>query len=612
MTLTVGRHGEKGPVGQPGIPGEAGPPGKIGEVGPVGPRGSPGRNGTPGVIGPMGKQGVQGLQGLPGKPGPRGLTGPKGEPGHPGEVVYAQPTYEQPPVEYPVYNSVPQTYHEEVYPEFRDGSGRFYPKTNKLKRESLSSSKYKTTWDSTKTNKGSTKDNLNIKRMDTSDITLSGRESISKKADFFSDLFEKTNSSTSLLERDPEMTLPEKDKLNLLRDVNVHKIKPTSKKRNKDKKKSYVKHGPVKIKTRYSKKPPSRLATKILYPTSTKVVNIRRNYNADNLIDVFNNDEKNSFGYQRQTFGNAAKPTVQVSYARGDYNEMNDNIVSEDRSDDENSIRYTNEITTEPSLYDKNMKNKVDVLEQKEMENKELMKHNISNKNDTLNYTDHVVDSQLEKTKQNLKKVAESFATDFINTTRSTKLWSDRPFPKVYPSNHPEKIIIVPTPNLANRKKFRNPPKRKLIRKAIRQRVQKGTESEATYSTLATTTTERSSKYTTSENLRKVAESFAPLKISKHHNKNTKYDLYSSRTEKSIEFKSEEDTDDFPPPINVSEIFESQKEPTSYTFVPEKKERSLKQEVQSAPQYWQTNFPQPTTYVPPHYPPIQPNFYRNI
>merc|ERR1712223_2097796 len=137
----------------------------------------------------MGKQGVQGLQGLPGKPGPRGLTGPKGEPGHPGEVVYATPAYEHPPVEYPVYNNAHQTYHEEVYPEFREGGGRFYPKTNKLKRESLSSSNnYQTTWDSTKTKKGKTKINLNIKRMDTkrmdtSTVTLSGRESISQKAE---------------------------------------------------------------------------------------------------------------------------------------------------------------------------------------------------------------------------------------------------------------------------------------------------------------------------------------------------------------------------------------------------------------------------------------------
>ena len=554
----------------------------------------------------MGKQGVQGLQGLPGKPGPRGLTGPKGEPGHPGEVVYAPPTYEHPVVEYPVYNNGHQTYHEEVFPEYREGTGRFYPKTNKLKRESLSSSnnKYQTAWDSTKTNKGSTKVNVNIKRMDTDNITLSGRESISKKADFFSDLFEKTNSATSLLERDPEMNLPEKDKLNLLREVNVQKLKNPSKKRNKDKKKSYVKHGAVKIKTRYSKKPPSRLATKILYPTSTKVVNIRRNYNADNLEDVFDIKKKDSFGYQRQTFGNAARPTVQVSYARGDYNDLNDNIVSEDRRDDGNSISYTNEISTEPNLYDKHIKDNVEVFEQKEMENKELMKHNSSIKSNRINPTNTFIDVHLENSTENV--------TDYVNTTRSTKLWSDRPFPKVYPSEHPEKIIIVPTPNLANRKKFRNPPKRKLIRKAIRQRVQKGTESEAAYVTTASTTTERSNKYTTSENLKKVAESFAPLKIDKQHQKNSNFDLYSSRTEKSIEFTSEEDQNDSPPPINVNEVFEPQKESLTYIFDPKKMDRSVKQEVQPTPQYWHTNFPQPTTYVPPHYPPIQPNFYRNI
>ena len=118
----------------------------------------------------MGKQGVQGLQGLPGKPGPRGLTGPKGETGHPGEIVYAPPSYEHPPVEYPVYNNAHQTHLEHVYPEYRDGSGRFYPKTNKLKRESITSN-YQTTWDSSKT-KPEAKINLNIKRMDSNSTVL--------------------------------------------------------------------------------------------------------------------------------------------------------------------------------------------------------------------------------------------------------------------------------------------------------------------------------------------------------------------------------------------------------------------------------------------------------
>ena len=63
-----------------------------------------------------------------------------------------------------------------------------------------------------------------------------------------------------------------------------------------------------KIKTRYSKKPPSRLATKILYPTSTKVVNIRRNYNADNLVDVFKNDEENE--EYEETEENEAEGTI--------------------------------------------------------------------------------------------------------------------------------------------------------------------------------------------------------------------------------------------------------------------------------------------------------------
>ena len=118
----------------------------------------------------------------------------------------------------------------------------------------------------------------------------------------------------------------------------------------------------------------------------------------------------------------------------------------------------------------------------------------------------------------------------------------------------------------------------------------------------------------TSENLKKVAESFAPLKITKHHENNSNYGLYSSRTEKSIEFKSDEDTGDksSPPPIQSTENFESQKRPPHYMYIPEKKERSEQPEVQPTPHIWHTNFPQPTTYVPPHYPPIQPNFYRNI
>ena len=287
--------------------------------------------------------------------------------------------------------------------------------------------------------------------------------------------------------------------------------------------------------------------------------------------------------------------------ADGDYDKLNDNMVSEDRSDDKNAIRYTNEITTKPSLHDKDIETSVEEVEQKEMENKELMKHDISIKNNSINYRDPITDSKLDEDKKNF--------TDYVNTTRSTKLWSDRPVPKVYPSSNPEKIIIVPTPNLANRKKFRNPPKRKLIRKTIRQ---KGSKRGTTYSTTESTTTERSNKYTTSENLKRVAESFAPLKISKHHEKNSNYDLYSSRTEKSIEFKSEEDFDDTPPPIESHEHFESQKEPHHYIFDPEKQGRNERKEVQATQQYWHTNYPQVTTYIPPHYPPIQPNYYRNI
>ena len=40
-------------------------------------------------------------------------------------------------------------------------------------------------------------------------IASVAKDSISQKADFFSDLFDSTNSATSLLERDPEMTLSE-------------------------------------------------------------------------------------------------------------------------------------------------------------------------------------------------------------------------------------------------------------------------------------------------------------------------------------------------------------------------------------------------------------------
>ena len=132
--------------------------------------------------------------------------------------------------------------------------------------------------------------------------------------------------------------------LSLLRDsINSQKKTKNQKKRkpipSQSGKKSYGKHGGVKIKTRYSKKPPSRLATSILYPTSTKVINIRRNFETDSLVDVLKKDKNSFAGFQRQTFGNSPKPTVQVAYTRGDYTDFgDDNIVSEDRHNDGNTI----------------------------------------------------------------------------------------------------------------------------------------------------------------------------------------------------------------------------------------------------------------------------------
>ena len=587
--IILGRHGEKGVPGPPGIPGDAGPTGKDGDIGPAGPRGPPGRNGTPGALGPMGKTGVQGLQGLPGKPGPRGLTGPKGDTGHPGDVVYAPPVYEHQPAAFPVYD---QPHYGNAYPEYRDGSGKFYPKTNKLKRESISSN-YQTTWGNSNS-KPNSHNNSSIKRMDVN-ITLVEKDSISKKAEFFSDLFDNMNSATSLLENDPEMTLPEENKLNLLRDLDVQKLKNTSQKKRKNShKKYYVKQVPVKIKTRYSKKPPSRLATSILYPTSSKVVNIRRNYNTDDtLVDALKNNEK-SYGFQRQTFGNSAKPTVQVSYTRGEeYNNLDDNMVSEDRSDDRDTIKYTNQITTNKfGSREKEDKENPEIVNQKKVGTKELMKNKIRNNIIKMNYTDHVKDSIYENTIIN--------ATDVVETTRNTKLWSDRPTPRTW-SDKPDKILVVPTPDLVNRKKSRKQPKRKLIRKAIRQRVQKDKEWEATK-----TTTERSySKYTTSKTFRAVAESFAPLKITKFENHNP--NIYSRQNEESIEFKAEEPKQE-EEEAHIVNDFESKKEP-QYVLHPEENS-NVKENIQ--PQTWRTNHPQPTTYLPPHYSPIPPQFYRNI
>ena len=151
----LGRHGEKGITGPPGAPGEGGPPGKDGNVGPAGPRGPPGRNGIPGASGQMGKPGSQGQQGIPGKAGPRGLPGPKGETGHPGDIIYAQPTYEHPPVAYSPYNNDHQVHLGNIYPEYREGTGSFYPKKNKLKRESTSS-KHQKQWGGKKRTKQKT------------------------------------------------------------------------------------------------------------------------------------------------------------------------------------------------------------------------------------------------------------------------------------------------------------------------------------------------------------------------------------------------------------------------------------------------------------------------
>jgi hypothetical protein len=538
----------------------------------------------------MGKLGVQGLQGLPGKSGPRGLTGPKGETGHPGELVYAPPSYEHPPVEYPVYNNAHQAHLDHVYPEYRDGSGRFYPKTNKLKRESVTSN-YQTPWDSGKT-KPASKINVNIKRMDNNVTVLSGRDSISKKAEFFSDLFQSTNSAKSLLELDPEMTLTDNNNINLLRDVDVQKLKFTkSQKKRKNVgvssgKKTYGNHGSVKIKTRYSKKPPSRLATSILYPTSTKVINIRRNFETDSLVDVLQKDKNTFAGFQRQSFGNSPKPTVQVSYTRGDYSDFaNDNMVSEDRHKDGNTI-----IT-----YDTN--------------NKKIPIKPNSNENDNGQETSE--QNEMENKEKNL-------TVEEVKKPKSTKLWSDRPIPKkLWPPNNMEKVIIVPTPNLVNRKKYRKPPKRKLIRKTIRQRAaSKGVNQWPT----TTTTTERynNKKYTTSDSLKKVAESFAPFKIKTYKNIRNE-DLYSSpTTESSIEFKSKQDETTFNTPTTITDnSFESKKKPPAHyvatTFHPANNynERRETENVQQN-QWPLQDYPQPTTYVPPHYPPIPPQFYRKI
>merc|ERR1712110_390525 len=125
-----------------------------------------------------------------------------------------------------------------------------------------------------------------------------------------------------------------------------------------------------------------------------------------------------------------------------------------------------------------------------------------------------------------------------VETTRDTKLWSDRPTPKSW-TYSPNKIAVVPTPNLANRKKYRKPPKRKLIRKAIRQRVKKvGSSNNSTELVV-----------------------FATLRIQKY----TIFDpkSYSGPTEKYNAFKADDEENLFP----VTDHFESKREPkfTSYT-----------------------------------------------
>ena len=168
-------------------------------------------------------------------------------------------------------------------------------------------------------------------------------------------------------------------------------------------------------------------------------------------------------------------------------------------------------------------------------------------------------------------------------------------------------VVIVPTPNLANRKKYRKPPKRKLIRKAIRQRVKKGgsnnNSTDLVVVATSSTTTERNNKYITSDSLKEVAESFAPLRIQKY----TIFDpkSYSGPTEKYNAFKADDEENLFP----VTDHFESKREPkfTSYT------EKTGIENYTVSPQNWLNNYPQITTYVPPQYPhQLQSTYYRKI
>ena len=543
----------------------------------------------------MGKPGSQGLQGIPGKAGPRGLPGPKGETGHPGDVVYSHPTYEQSPVSYSPYTNDHQVHLGNIYPEYREGTGSFYPKKNKLKRESTSS-KHQTKWNSKKRTKQKTKSNPNIKRMDDK-IASVAKDSISKKADFFSDLFDSTNSATSLLERDPEMTLSEKGKFNILRDVDLQKVKNYPKKKIDGGKKYYVKHDPIKTKTHYAKSPPSQLATSILYPTTSKVITLRRNSNNGILEDVLTHDD-NSYGFQRQTFGNAAKPTVQVSYAKEEYNRFDDSVALENRYDNTDDIRYNQKDDTQSNFSKIIVRGDNEILGHTGFGSKEVIKTtplpiNIS----SVRYTTSTNESTLKDQLQNQTNV---------ETTRDTKLWSDRPTPTSW-AYSPNKIAVVPTPNLANRKKYRKPPKRKLIRKAIRQRVKKGGNSNNSTNLVvvatSSTTTERNNKYITSDSLKEVAESFAPLRIQKY----TIFDpkSYSGPTEKYNAFKADDEENLFP----VTDHFESKREPkfTSYT------EKTGIENYTVSPQNWLNNYPQITTYVPPQYPhQLHSTYYRKI
>ncbi len=132
--------------------------------------GPPGQNGIPGSIGQTGPVGAPGLQGIPGKAGPRGVPGPKGEPGPRGQP--AQP-YFLPPN--------PGFKRDIIKPPYP------YAGPPKVTKRESNPKDY-----------SSSKDNKNRDRHD----------DLEKQVSFFSTLFDQErDSSKSLLELDPEMTL---------------------------------------------------------------------------------------------------------------------------------------------------------------------------------------------------------------------------------------------------------------------------------------------------------------------------------------------------------------------------------------------------------------------